>query len=40
MNENNIQEKDKIHSLRGYLLYSMGGVTSALPYNMVGVFFV
>jgi len=40
MSEKDIQEKDKIHSLRGYLLYSMGGVTSALPYNMVGVFFV
>ncbi len=40
MSEINFKEDDKIHSRRGYLLYSLGGVTSALPYNMVGVFFV
>ncbi|MFX1339717.1 MAG: MFS transporter [Promethearchaeota archaeon] len=32
--------KDQVHSRRGHLLYSLGGVTSALPYNMVGTFFV
>ena len=40
MSEINFKEDDKIHSRGGYLLYSLGGVTSALPYNMVGVFFV
>jgi len=40
MSEINLKEENKIHSRRGYLLYSLGGVTSALPYNMVGVFFV
>ena len=40
MSEIDFKEKDKVHSRRGYLLYSLGGVTSALPYNMVGVFFV
>jgi GPH family glycoside/pentoside/hexuronide:cation symporter len=40
MSENNIIEKDRVHSRQGYLLYSLGGVTSALPYNMVGTFFV
>ena len=40
MSEINFEEKDKVHSRRGYVLYSLGGVTSALPYNMVGVFFV
>jgi len=40
MNEIDFKEKDKIHSRRGYFLYSLGGVTSALPYSMVGVFFV
>lgn len=40
MNENNLSEKDRVHSRRGYLLYSLGGVTSALPFNMVAAFFV
>src|SRR4030042_1792350 len=40
MNEITIKEKDRIHSRRGYLLYSLGGVTSALPFNMVATFFV
>ncbi len=28
-------KKDKVHSLRGHLLYSLGAVPSALPYNMI-----
>jgi len=40
MNENNIIEKERVHSRRGYFLYSLGGVTSALPFNMVAAFFV
>jgi GPH family glycoside/pentoside/hexuronide:cation symporter len=40
MSDINLKEKDKVHSVRGYLFYSLGGVTSALPYNMVGTFFV
>ncbi|TFG13065.1 MAG: MFS transporter [Promethearchaeota archaeon] len=40
MSENNISERERVHSRRGYLLYSLGGITSALPYNMVGTFFV
>lgn len=31
----NKENFDKVHSLRGHLLYSMGAVPSALPYNMI-----
>jgi len=30
------KEKDKVHSLKGHLLYSLGAIPSALPYNMIG----
>ncbi len=40
MSEDNISDNERVHSRQGYLLYSLGGVTSALPYNMVGTFFV
>ncbi|MFW9898477.1 MAG: MFS transporter [Candidatus Thorarchaeota archaeon] len=40
MSEINFSEKERVHSRKGYFLYSLGGVTSALPYNMVGTFFV
>lgn len=40
MNEKNIIEKDRVHSRRGYFLYSLGGVTSALPFNMIAALFV
>ncbi|MBD3255926.1 MAG: MFS transporter [Candidatus Lokiarchaeota archaeon] len=40
MGEKNSIEKDKVHTLRGYFLYSLGAVPSALPYNMIGTFFV
>ena len=30
------KEKDKVHSRLGHLLYSLGAVPSALPYNMIG----
>ncbi|MFW9771799.1 MAG: MFS transporter, partial [Candidatus Thorarchaeota archaeon] len=29
------KKKDKVHSLGGHLLYSLGAVPSALPYNMI-----
>lgn len=29
-------EEDKVHSRLGHLLYSLGAVPSALPYNMIG----
>ncbi|MFX0036942.1 MAG: MFS transporter [Candidatus Hermodarchaeota archaeon] len=32
--------KDKVHSLRGRFLYSLGAVPSALPYNMISASFV
>ncbi|MHA1689314.1 MAG: MFS transporter [Promethearchaeota archaeon] len=31
---------EKIHSLKGHVLYSLGAVPSALPYNMIQSFFV
>ena len=40
MSEINFSEKERVHSRQGYFLYSLGGVTSALPFNMVGTFFV
>jgi GPH family glycoside/pentoside/hexuronide:cation symporter len=37
MSESNKKsEKDKVHSRLGHLLYSLGAVPSALPYNMIG----
>ncbi|NVM19276.1 MAG: MFS transporter [Candidatus Lokiarchaeota archaeon] len=30
------KEKEKVHSRLGHLLYSLGAVPSALPYNMIG----
>ncbi|MFX0046679.1 MAG: MFS transporter [Candidatus Hermodarchaeota archaeon] len=30
------KQKDKVHSRSGHLLYSLGAVPSALPYNMIG----
>ncbi len=41
MNETNIKEKkvkDKVHSLRGHLLYSLGAIPSSLPYQIIGSF--
>jgi GPH family glycoside/pentoside/hexuronide:cation symporter len=32
--------KKKIHSVGGYILYSLGAIPSALPYNMIQSFFV
>ena len=29
-------KKDSVHSRLGHLLYSLGAVPSALPYNMIG----
>jgi len=43
MNEINIKEKkvkDKVHSYRGYFLYSLGAVPSSLPYQMIGAYIV
>ncbi len=40
MKEEDRSKKDSIHSLKGHLLYSLGAVPSALPYNMVATFFV
>ncbi len=31
---------DRVHSLKGYVLYSLGSVPSAFPYNMIGSYFV
>lgn len=31
----NKSKEDKIHTLKGHLLYSLGAVPSALPYNMI-----
>jgi len=40
MNETKTDNKDKVHSRRGRLLYSLGAVPSALPYNMISASFV
>ncbi|MFX1296850.1 MAG: MFS transporter [Promethearchaeota archaeon] len=40
MNETKTENKDKVHSLKGRLLYSLGAVPSALPYNMISASFV
>lgn len=40
MNEAAPTKKDKVHSTKGHLLYSLGAVPSALPYNMIGSFFI
>ncbi|MHA1111854.1 MAG: MFS transporter [Promethearchaeota archaeon] len=32
--------KKKVHSVGGYLLYSLGAIPSVLPYNMIQSFFV
>jgi len=40
MNETKRDNKEKIHSLRGRFLYSLGAVPSALPYNMISASFV
>ncbi len=40
MIESTEEQKDKIHSTQGHLLYSLGAVPSALPYNMIGSYFV
>ncbi|MBA7504583.1 Isoprimeverose transporter [subsurface metagenome] len=43
MNEKNIKEKkvkDKVHSLRGHLLYSLGAIPSSLPYQIIGSYIV
>ena len=34
------KEKDIVHTTRGHVLYSLGAIPSALPYNMVATFFV
>lgn len=33
-------KKDKVHSTKGHIFYSLGAIPSALPYNMVSTFFV
>ncbi|MBN2157640.1 MAG: MFS transporter [Candidatus Lokiarchaeota archaeon] len=33
-------KEKKVHSYKGYLLYSLGAVPSALPYNMIQSYFV
>ena len=33
--KNKEEQIDKVHSLRGHLLYSMGAIPSGLPYNMI-----
>ena len=40
MNETKTVNKDKVHSRKGRLLYSLGAVPSALPYNMISASFV
>ena len=40
MNETEREKKDKVHSRKGRLLYSLGAVPSALPYNMISASFV
>lgn len=35
MKNRNKKKIDKVHSLRGHFLYSLGAVPSALPYNMI-----
>ena len=35
MLDDNKKSDEKIHSLKGHLLYSLGAVPSALPYNMI-----
>ncbi|MFX1567462.1 MAG: MFS transporter [Promethearchaeota archaeon] len=40
MNETERGKKDKVHSRKGRLLYSLGAVPSALPYNMISASFV
>ncbi len=40
MNETKRDKNDKVHSRLGHLLYSLGAVPSALPYNMVSASFV
>jgi Na+/melibiose symporter-like transporter len=36
MNEQKKKKKDRVHSLRGRLLYSLGAIPSSLPYQIVG----
>ncbi|NHJ22719.1 MAG: MFS transporter [Candidatus Lokiarchaeota archaeon] len=37
MTESKIKkERDNVHSIKGHLLYSLGAIPSALPYNMIG----
>ncbi len=40
MNKTKRGNHDKVHSRKGHLLYSLGAVPSALPYNMVAASFV
>ncbi len=40
MTETIMENKDKVHSRKGRLLYSLGAVPSALPYNMISASFV
>ncbi|MFW9949573.1 MAG: MFS transporter, partial [Candidatus Thorarchaeota archaeon] len=40
MNETISEKKDNVHSRKGRLLYSLGAVPSALPYNMISASFV